>query len=120
MSKIKVIIKQPFARPCVTEIENSLESYQKIVEGRIECIDMPNTNGIDIILNEEGKLNGMAPNIFLPEYSDCIMGPIVIVGFNPSRGNHLGLSNKQISDAMSYLNANHVRSLEHFVRSLGL
>ena len=120
MSKITAIIKQPFSRPYVAEIENSLESYQKLVGGLIECIDMPNTNGIDIILNEEGKLNGMAPNVFLPEYYDCIMGPIVVVGFNPSRGNHLGLNNKQISEAMNYLNANHVRSMEHFARSLGL
>ena len=120
MSKIKVIIKQPFARPCVTEIENSLESYQKIAGGLIECIDMPNTKGIDIILNEEGKLYGLAPNVFLPEYNDCVMGPIVIVGFNQSRGNHLGLSNKQLSEAMNYLNTNHVKNMEHFERSFCL
>ncbi|MBD5091849.1 MAG: DUF3846 domain-containing protein [Clostridiales bacterium] len=120
MSKITAIIKQPFSRPYVTEIENSLESYQKIVGGRIECVDMPKAKGIDIILNEEGKLDGLAPNVFLPEYDDCIMGPIVVVAFNPQRGNHLGLSNEQVSDAMNYLNKNHVISIEHFKRSFCL
>ncbi len=114
--KIKAIIKQPFSRPYVAEIENSLESYQKIVGGRIECIDIPNTENIDIILNEEGKLDNLAPNVFLPEYEDCVMGPIVVVGVNPRQGRHIGLNNKQISDAMNYLNNNHVKSIEQFER----
>lgn len=116
MSKITAIIKQPFSKPYVTKIDNSLENYQKIVGGFIECIDIPHATNIDIILNEEGKLNKMAPNIFLPEYDDCIMGPIVVVGFNPSRGSHIGLNNKQISEAMNYLNNNQVRSIEQFER----
>lgn len=120
MSKITAIIKQPFSSPYVTEIENSLESYQRLVNGRIECVEMPDVKNVDIILNEEGKLLGLAPNVMLPEYRDCIMGTVVIVGFNPSRGNHLGLNKEQLSKAMAYLNKNNVRSYEQFVRSLGL
>lgn len=114
--KITAIVKQPFSRPVVTEIENSLPSFQQLVKGRIECIEMPNVRNVDIILNEEGKLDGMVPNVFLPEYEDCIVGPIVVVGYNPRRGTHLGLSPEQISQAMAYLNNNHVRSIEQFAR----
>jgi len=116
MSTIKAIVKQPYCRPYVTEIENSLQSYQKLVNGRIECVGLPDSNDIDIILNEEGKLIGMAPNVYLPEYKNCAMGPVVIVGFNSRRGSHTGLSDSQISKAINYLNSNHVRSEEEFVR----
>lgn len=120
MSKITAIVKQPFSSPYVTEIENSLESYQKLVNGWIECIEMPGTENVDIILNEEGKLLGLSPNVIMPEYRDCLMGTVVVVGFNPSRGSHLGLSKEQISYAMNYLNKNSARDMAQVIRSLGL
>lgn len=114
--KITVIVKQPFSKPYVTEIENSLKSFQNIVGGYIECIEIPDAEGIDIILNEEGKIYGLAPNVYLPEYDDCIMGPIIVVAFDSSSGEHIGLNDKQISEVMHYLNDNHVKDFEQFAR----
>ncbi len=119
MNKIKAIIKQPYCKAYITEIENTLESYQKRVNGYIECVEMPNAEGIDIILNEEGKINGMQPNIYLPEYEDCVMGPIVIVGYD-NKGRHKGLTDKQISIVMDYLNKNHIKDINEFAIAAAL
>ncbi len=120
MSKITAIVKQPFSDAYVTEIENSLESYQKLVNGWIECIEMPNVENVDIILNEEGKLLGLAPNVIVPEYRDCLMGTIVVVGLNLRRGTHVGLNNEQIPQAMDYLNKNSVKNMAQVIKELGL
>lgn len=44
----------------IEEIENTLEAKQKFVEGYIQCISL--TDEIDIILNDEGKLEGLPFN----------------------------------------------------------
>lgn len=44
----------------IEEIENTLEAKQKFVGGHIQCIRL--TNEIDIVLNDEGKLEGLPYN----------------------------------------------------------
>ena len=56
MGKIKVVIKKVGRNPRVTIIEDDLKTSQRIVKGRIEIV--PVANGIDMIVNEEGKMNG--------------------------------------------------------------
>lgn len=60
---IRVVVKKPLLDPEVCYIPNNLETKQKIVGGNIEVI--PYENGIDIYLNEEGKLMGLSPNLKL-------------------------------------------------------
>lgn len=58
------------------EIENTLESIQKEVEGFFETVYVD--NGGILCCNEEGKLNGMEMNRRLE--GDIICGPFFIVG----------------------------------------
>lgn len=52
--KIKVIVKRPDELyGHMTNISNTLENMQKIVEGPIETLTMP---GYVLILNEEGRI----------------------------------------------------------------
>lgn len=44
----------------IEEIENSLEAKQKFVDGHIQVVGL--TNEIDLVLNDEGKLNGLPLN----------------------------------------------------------
>lgn len=44
----------------IEEIENSLEAKQRFVDGYIQVIGL--TNEIDLVLNDEGKLNGLPLN----------------------------------------------------------
>ena len=65
MGKIKVVIKKVGRNPRVTIIEDDLKTSQRIVKGRIEIV--PVANGIDMIVNEEGKMNGNKPNFYFTQ-----------------------------------------------------
>lgn len=92
---IKAIILKPGQTPKITEIEDDLLTYQKIVDGYIEAVHIGNE--ITAIVNEEGKLLGMSPN-FSIGYT-TIVGPAVIVR---DRGDvcYESLTDKQIDEAL--------------------
>lgn len=70
------IIKHP-GQPAVSqEVENSLKALQNLVGGYIETVSLP--HGICMIVNEEGKLQGLQPNFRLDH--DLIVGAAVFVG----------------------------------------
>lgn len=70
------IIKHP-GQPAVSqEVENSLKALQNLVGGYIETVSLP--HGICMIVNEEGKLQGLQPNFRLDH--DLIVGTAVFVG----------------------------------------
>ena len=70
------IIKRP-GQPAVSqEVENSLKALQNLVGGYIETVSLP--HGICMIVNEEGKLQGLQPNFRLDH--DLIVGTAVFVG----------------------------------------
>lgn len=80
MVKIKVIVKEPGKDPEVREIDDSLEAMQEIVGGSIEMVPFPGLerDGVCIVLNEEGKLDGLAPNV--QYYQDIIVGSLFVMG----------------------------------------
>lgn len=71
--RITIAIKEPGKAWRITETEDSLPAYQKIVGGYIEHF-YTNRQGIDFFCNEEGKLLGLEPNI--PHCGDVICGTI--------------------------------------------
>lgn len=75
---MRVIYKEPGKDPAVKEIENDLVSLQALVGGLIEPVRL--RKGLVLIMNEEGKLNGMSPNFYLPALGDMIVGPVVFTG----------------------------------------
>ena len=75
--KIKVIVKRPFeAVGHIEEVENTLESFQAIVDGHIEVVGLP--EGALLVCNEEGKLKMLQPNFYTD--GDVIVGTVAIVG----------------------------------------
>ena len=76
MSKITVMVKEP-GKPWVPrEIENRLGDVQKLVGGYIEAVTL--LDNLALIVDEEGKLKGKAPNFRL--MGDVIVGTAVLVG----------------------------------------
>ena len=62
------------------EIDNTLEALQKAVDGHIETIGIVPGEAV-MIVNEEGRLRGMAPNPIASAFADSdIVGPALIVG----------------------------------------
>lgn len=67
----------PVGKPArVEHISGSLESMQKIVGGWIQMV--PVGSGLDLVCDEEGKMNGSRPNRFVPRLEDTIHGPFFI------------------------------------------
>ena len=56
MKEIKVFVKHPGIRPYEAKVENSLATFQAIVNGYIETLTL--ANGLLIICDEEGRLKG--------------------------------------------------------------
>ncbi len=81
--KINVLMIEPGKVPYMKEIESSLESLQREVGGYIEAT-YPYEDLVALIVNEEGKLNGLQYNRALRdedgEIYDIIAGPFMIVG----------------------------------------
>jgi len=74
--KIRVIVKNPGEAPKEREVPNTLEALQALVGGYIEAV--PLSRDAVILVNEEGKLRGMAPNVMY--FDDVLVGPVVLVG----------------------------------------
>ena len=111
--KIKVVVKKPGdTHGQIVEIENRLEELQSIVEGYIEVF--PLTEDILIILNEEGKLQDLKPNIFVSngEGFELIVGNIVIVA---DKGEDFGSLNDEQMDQLYDLGILDNRHIEDFL-----
>jgi hypothetical protein len=104
--EIRVIVKEPGHKSTVKEMVVDLKSLQGIVEGMIEIVPLPNLDGVDMVLNEEGKLLGLAPNVFLPEYDDLVVGNIVVCGFDEETGGHRSLTDDEVKKAQAFLEKN--------------
>ena len=83
MNKLRVIIKSPTEQVGHEQnIPDSLEMYQKIVDGNIEVVPVDDWL---LIMNEEGKWR-KGPNfiIFEDHIKDIIYGTVVVVGSDKS------------------------------------
>ena len=80
---MKIISVQRNREPELKEIDGSLKSMQDIVAGYIEIIE-PFDDPIAIVVNEEGKINGLPVSRFLyyrdSEYVDAVCGTFFIAG----------------------------------------
>lgn len=95
--KIKILALRPLEKPVVEEIEDSLEAMQKFVGGYIQSV--PVGDGLDMILDEEGKLKGKPYNRSLFDGQDVAVGDVFITKVN-SNGNSVSLTQSDIDKYM--------------------
>ena len=69
---IKVIKIPVGSDPMVVQIPNTLDAMKAIVGGWIEIVSLG--GGLDLCLNEEGKLLGLPPNVALFGGQDVVAG----------------------------------------------
>jgi hypothetical protein len=93
----------------VMEVEQiEYDTLYEAVNGLVELVSI--NEDIDMWLNEEGKVNGLEPNIIasllynkvFPNF-DVIMGDVVITGGADDEGNTVGLSDASIIDIFAIL-----------------
>ncbi|MGN1369541.1 MAG: DUF3846 domain-containing protein [Aristaeellaceae bacterium] len=81
MSTISVMVKAPGIGRSWTpwqcqRVENKLEAFQALVGGHIETVPVSET--MVLLVNDEGKINGMEANF--PYRGDLLCGTVVAVG----------------------------------------
>lgn len=79
---MKVLVIEPKKKPAVREIEDTLKSLQSIVGGYIEVV-YPFEDEVGLIVNEEGKMNGLPLNRALynkGEIYDILCGTFIVAG----------------------------------------
>lgn len=95
---IRVIKVSPMRTPEVVTLTNELRELQKAVSieasyvGYIECLYME--DGVDLLLNEEGKLINLPLNRIVD--SDIICGTFYVVGVDEESGEFCSLNEQQI------------------------
>jgi hypothetical protein len=94
---VRVVFKKPDERPQVMEIEDTLEKYQELVGGFIETVPANEDGTIIMIVNEDGKLLNLEPNIWTD--NDCIVGNIIFVQ-NCFDGEFHSLTDEMVADIM--------------------
>ena len=81
--EIKVLRVEPGLPPVEKTIESGLQSLQHEVGGYIECV-YPFEDDVVLIVNEEGKINGLPLNRSLRddevEIYDVIAGSFIVAG----------------------------------------
>lgn len=82
--------------------DNTLKAFQEAVGGWVECVALPR-QGVDMWLNEEGKLIGLPMNatatrLWESEYgrTDVMMGDVVITGAADSEGNATDIDDQSV------------------------
>lgn len=100
MSKIKVLVLNDLELK-EKEIDNNLKALQNEVGGYIEipCFSRKlSENNIDMIINEEGKVNRLQPQLAIYQDNkivDVICGNIIFASSNED-GKTIGLTDEQI------------------------
>lgn len=99
---MKVVIKNPFEKPVVTEIEEGLKPLQKLVGGLIDNVYELTQQNINIWINDEGKIYNLEPNFIVYGGSDIVVGTAVFTGYD-DEGGDISLTDEQITIIKDYL-----------------
>jgi hypothetical protein len=92
--QIRIILVAPEKEPIEMIIRNDLTMLQDLVGGYIECIRQ---DGYDIIINEEGKLEGLQPNFLIYGGADYVAGTALFAGVDYDSGEFKSLTDEQIN-----------------------
>lgn len=100
--EIQIVVKKPGKPAEIRTVEDKLETFQNIVGGYIEHVGGVFNHPIGIYCNEEGKLQGLDPNIPL-QGGDILVGPLVVLSTD-AFGNNVGLTDTEADHIGKILN----------------
>lgn len=109
MKKIVAVVKEPYKKAQVVNIDDDLKTLQNIVGGCIAAGDLPNMEDIYGFCNDEGLLIGLEPNVYRPQWKDALFGPLVFVGAG-DEGESVSLTKEQVDAIMKYCEENSVKN----------
>ena len=92
---MRILVVEPERVPYEMEIDGSLESMQKVVDGMIEAV-YPYKEKVALVCNDEGLINGMKLNRAIPETESVIAGTFFVCGLGEERFESLDEKQMQI------------------------
>lgn len=103
-TEIRVVIVEPMKPPREAVIPNKLDAFQSTVGGYIETYS-PFSDNVVLILNEEGKVNSLAPNRAIwddqsHQVQDIIFGTFVVAGQDLRNSSFASLTPEQVKTYM--------------------
>ena len=104
--KIRVLVKEPGKEAELREIPNTLEALQSAVGGYIETVTF--AEDCTLVVNEEGKLQGLLPNFLF--CGDLIVGTALFVGVDGEE--FCSLTDKQVETVRTLLRCGYVSDLQ--------
>ena len=90
----RVLLIEPGKRPCEHRLESSLESWQKTVDGDVQCV--PLGDGVDLMCDENGKFNGKEPNREIFDGWDVVFGTFFLTRVGDD-GNTIDLTDDDVA-----------------------
>jgi hypothetical protein len=111
MTQIQLVVKEPGAPPRTTTAGNDLRSLQQLVGGLIEVVEVG--GGVVLVVNEEGKLEGLPPNLYCPRVGDWLLGPVLAVARDPDdEGDFQGFSDAEAQQVLDRFRAEPLPAFE--------
>ena len=103
METIKVLYKQPYKDCEIIEVPNDFSEIKKLIDCRtVEGVTFPLDRDVIMLIDDDGKLEKLDGNFFIPEYQDCTVGNCVFVQVDED-GDFTSLSEHQINKIKKYL-----------------
>ena len=101
IEKLKILLKRVGRESELTEVENTLEAKQKLVNGLIEVVPLEQDEDLLIVCNEEGKLLSLPPNTLFD--FDYIAGDYFIVGDDYKNGDFKSITEEQFNKIKPFI-----------------
>lgn len=73
--KVSICVVPVGKGPTIVDIPATLEAQQQIVDGLIQPLDIPNSGGLSVVVNEEGLIHDLPLNRSIKPWGD-LYGPI--------------------------------------------
>lgn len=98
--EVRILLKRVGLKPKEMVIPNTLEAKQELVHGMIENVYLDDL-GVDLICNEEGKLEDMNPNLTL--FYDYIAGDCFFIGDDFENAGYKSLTDEEIDNIEAFI-----------------
>lgn len=98
---IKTVLVKPDCEPEIVEMEDTLENLQNAVEGYIEYLWLSREQKYIILVNEEGAIRHLQPNLLLVREGGGdvpIFGNVLFTGKDPESGDIASLTEREAED----------------------
>ncbi len=113
--EVRILLKRVGLKPKEMVIPNTLEAKQELVHGMIENVYLDDI-GVDLICNEEGKLEDMNPNLSL--FYDYIAGDCFFIGDDFDNAGYKSLTDEEIEKIEIFIKLREFKYKEQLLKEM--